>query len=244
MELGLGYQGSVGAFITFAIVYGLDLDELALAVWKAMPKAALDDATGRYHWTIGKGFKTFGLVERTWVACQALVTAWRLAHPEIVQLWAQLEDAMTKAAVKEGVSFPAGGHIKVQRDGPWTRVRLPSGRCLCYLHLKLDGSGKLSYAGVNQYTRQWGRIHTYGGKLAENITQAAARDVLAENMPAAEAADYPIVLTVHDELVTEPEDSPDYSVAGLSEILATVPSWATGLPLAAAGFETYRYRKD
>jgi DNA polymerase len=63
-------------------------------------------------------------------------------------------------------------------------------------------------------------------------------------MPKAEAAGYPIVLTVHDELLTEPVDSDEFSAAGLGDLMSEVPAWAQGLPLAAAGFEGYRYRKD
>jgi DNA polymerase len=97
--------------------------------------------------------------------------------------------------------------------------------------------------GVNQRTRQWSRIQTYGGKLTENITQAVARDVLAAAIPRIEAAGYQIVLTVHDEIVAEAPDEHSYSAEHLAALMATPPSWAEGLPLAAAGFETYRYRK-
>ena len=63
-------------------------------------------------------------------------------------------------------------------------------------------------------------------------------------MFAIEAAGYNIVLSVHDEVVTEAPDSPEFNAKHLSSLLATVPSWAEGMPLAAAGFETYRYRKE
>ena len=77
-----------------------------------------------------------------------------------------------------------------------------------------------------------------------NCTQAASRDVMAYNMQPAEDHGYEILLTVHDELITETPDSPEFSAEHLSEIMATVPTWAEGLPLAAAGFESYRYRKE
>jgi DNA polymerase len=97
--------------------------------------------------------------------------------------------------------------------------------------------------GNNQYSRKWQRIRTYGGKLAENITQAIARDVLASSMPAAEKAGYQIVLSVHDELVCETPANDQYNVKTLNSILTTNPNWAVGLPLAAKGFECERYRK-
>jgi DNA polymerase len=63
-------------------------------------------------------------------------------------------------------------------------------------------------------------------------------------MPLIEAAGYPIVLTVHDEVLTEPPDRPDYTLTGLAALLSTNPPWAPDMPLAAAGFETHRYRKE
>ncbi len=77
----------------------------------------------------------------------------------------------------------------------------------------------------------------------ENVTQAVARDVLADNMAPAEDEGYPIILGVHDELLTETPDTVAFSHTRLAEIMSTVPEWAQGLPLSAAGFETTRYKK-
>src|SRR5690606_2810986 len=112
-------------------------------------------------------------------------------------------------------------------------------------HPKFEGSTSLSYLGVNSYTRKWERIHTYGGKLAENATQAAARDVLKTNSHGVEEAGYEIVLPVHDEVVTEVPDDTRFTTEELCAKLAATPWWADAdLPLAAAGFETKRYRKE
>lgn len=83
-----------------------------------------------------------------------------------------------------------------------------------------------------------------GGKLAENTTQATARDVMAANMPLIEEVGYGIVLTVHDEILTETPAHSEFSHEHLSTLLATILEWALGLPLLASGFEVYRYRKD
>ena len=120
---------------------------------------------------------------------------------------------------------------------------MPSGRALCYPSPKVE-RGKISYLGINQYSRQWGRITTYSGKLYENLCQSFAGDVLKASMPAIKAAGYTPVLTVHDEIVSEAPDRPEFNAAHLSGILATPPAWAADMPLAAAGFETYRYRKE
>ena len=97
--------------------------------------------------------------------------------------------------------------------------------------------------GIDQYTRKWQRILTHGGKLIENATQSIARDALADNMPAMEDAGYQIVLTAHDEPVTETPDDASFTAKGLSKILAVPSTWAPDMPLAAKGFEAYRYRK-
>jgi DNA polymerase len=104
---------------------------------------------------------------------------------------------------------------------------------------------KISYMGDYRRTPAappiWGKVFTYGGKLVENFTQAFARDVMAYSMPAAEEAGYAITLTIHDEMVTESDGG---TAEELSAIMATVPPWAKGLPLAAAGFVADRYKKD
>ncbi|STK93489.1 putative DNA polymerase from bacteriophage origin [Escherichia coli] len=98
--------------------------------------------------------------------------------------------------------------------------------------------------GVNSYSRKWQRLKTYGGKLVENITQAAARDILAGNMPLIEDAGYSIVLTVHNEVITEAPDTEDFNDKALSALLSTDPEWAPDIPLNAGGFEAYHYKKD
>lgn len=173
-----------------------------------------------------------------------IVKGWRKANARIVKLWYALEEQAIAAVECPGRRFEAAdGKIAFQRDGSWLRMRLPSGRVLCYPGVALDDEGKLTYMGENQYTRKWERIHTYGGKLAENATQAGSRDVLAWNMAEAEASGYEIVMTVHDELVTQTPDSRQWTSSRLSAIMSTVPPWATGLPLAASGWEGQRYRK-
>lgn len=97
---------------------------------------------------------------------------------------------------------------------------------------------------MNSYTRKWQRLKTYGGKLVENFTQAAARDVLVRNMRRIEDTGYSIVLTVHDEVICESPDTAVFNDGALSALFSTNPEWAPVLPLNAGGFETYRYRKD
>jgi DNA polymerase len=169
-----------------------------------------------------------------------LVKAWRKANYQISTFWYEMEDAARRAVSNPGATVECR-KLKLGYATGWLRIKLPSGRYLCYPHARIDAGGKLAYEGTNQYTRKWGKIQTYGGKLVENVTQAVARDVMAANMPAIEAAGFEIVLSVHDELVTE---SATGTAGQLSQLLAARPAWAPGLPLAAAGYETTRYRKD
>lgn len=186
--------------------------------------------------------KVYGL-EMADARALEIVKGWRKRNPNIVELWYELERQAIRAVEQPGMRLEAaGGKLVLRRDGAWLRIRLPSGRCLCYPGVALE-DGKLTYMGVNQYTRRYERLHTYGGKLVENATQAGSRDVLAHNMAEAEAAGFEIVMTVHDELVTETIDSRQFTSERLSAIMSTVPPWATGLPLAASGWEGQRYRK-
>lgn len=171
-----------------------------------------------------------------------IVKAWRKANARIVAFWYALEDAArTAISVRTPVTV---GRLTLRMDGNWLRIVLPSGRSLCYPSARIDEQGKLSYMGVHQYTKKWTRISTYGGKLAENATQATARDVLASAFENVENNGFPIVLTVHDELITEPKDEAQFSADRLRGLMTVQPRWAKGLPLAAKAFETHRYRKD
>lgn len=250
MELMLGYEGGVGAFMTGALTYGFDLEELGRIAEATIPKDVMAETRGFLDWLYKKegdeGRRLVirhGLSERAFMVIDSLKRMWRRAHPFIVAYWKTLATAV-RNAVKYPTELFTCGTLKIQRDGKWLRIRLPSGRYLCYPQPQVDESGTISYVGEHQYTRKWTRLNTYGGKLFENVCQAVARDFMAWAMPPAEAAGYEIILTVHDELVTEAPDSPDFSVGGLCAILSQTPAWAEGMPLAAAGFETCRYRKE
>lgn len=177
-----------------------------------------------------------------------LVWAWRAAHPNIKRFWYDVENA-AKAVIREPDISTVVRDLRfgITYDGEgvaWLRIRLPSGRYLSYRRPYIDEDGRILYEGLNQYTRKWDTLDTYGGKLVENIVQAVARDVFMTGMRNAELASYPVVLRVHDELICETPDDTHYTHATLASLMATNPSWATGLPLAAAGFSCYRYRKD
>ena len=207
------------------------------------------------------------LDKKVWRICDALKRMYREANPAIVQFWRDIEDAAMAAIRNPGKEFTAGPRgVKFSRNvetdnngnkvaGWWLRMTLPSGRVMSYPGVGLsvsketDEDGKVStnvrikYQGENQLTRQWGFQYTYSGKLVENCTQALCRDLLANALLNVEANGYPIVLHVHDEIICETPDLPEYNVAELERLMCTLPEWAEGFPLVAEGQELKRYAK-
>jgi DNA polymerase len=164
-------------------------------------------------------------------------------------MWHATEHAACEALRNPGTAYTAGRLIlKVTkyRNLLWLAMSLPSGRMLCYFNPQLKDNN-ISYEGHVQTSKSgriWTRVDTYGGKLIENATQAIARDVMAHNMLDMEQKGYPVVMAVHDEVVSEVNDNPMYNDKELSRLLTRVPSWGDGLPLAASGYTAKRYRKD
>jgi DNA polymerase len=174
---------------------------------------------------------------------------WREAHPATVQYWYDLEAAAMRAVCARG-SIVTLKNLKFTVNGNVLWLRLPSGRCLAYPDPKIMevdtpwGEKKMAvtYMGVDQKTRQWVRIKTYGGKWAENVTQAVARDIMSDAMKRVEKAGYPVIFTVHDEVVAEILKTFG-DLAEFVGILEEVPNWAKGFPIKAAGWRGERYRK-
>ena len=242
LELMLGYAGGVGAYITGALTYRIDLEDMAEKAWDAIPDATRLEASDFLEWQLSQGRTQHGLTDRAFIVCESFKRLWRGSNPAISSWWKELEEVVRRAINSPGQTLTCRMH-KIRRDGAWLRVMLPSGRYLCYPSPRVEDDGKITFMGVNQYTRKWERLNTFGGKICENICQAVARDVLASSMQPIESAGYEIVLTVHDEIISEAPDTDDYTHEHLAELMSAGCDWTEGLPLAAAGFEAYRYRK-
>jgi DNA polymerase len=240
MELALQYYGGVGAFCSMAETYGLRLEEMAEAAWPVIPTRVKQDAQTAWHKAV-KRRRTYGLEERIWVTCQALVLLWRAAHPAITSFWAGIEKARALAVKNPGKKYPVG-RVVVDRVDNWLRIKLPSGRYLSYPGPQ-EGNYEHSFMGVDPYTKQWKRLSTYSGKDTENVVQGIAADHMMDGLLAADEAGYNPVLSVHDEAVTEPPDEDRYNDKHLNELLVASSAWAVGLPLAAKGKTVYRYAK-
>lgn len=171
--------------------------------------------------------------------------AWRAAHPAIVKYWYALEEAAVNAVMHPGMVYKVRS-IAYRREGDFLMCRLPSGRILYYPYPQLEesrfGKTAVTYMGEDSTTKQWKRQHFYGGLAAENITQAVAADILRFAIINLEERGYPVVFHVHDEIIVEKEISTG-SVKEMEQIMCELPAWAIGLPLAAEGFKSKRYRK-
>lgn len=241
-ELMLGYAGGVGAYLTGALTYRIDLEQMAEGAYPSIPAEVLAEAADFLEWQLGQGKSQYGLSDRAFIVCDSFKRLWRATNPNIASWWKELELVCVQAVNNPGQTYTNRMH-KIRRDGAWLRIMLPSGRYLCYPSPRVEEGGGLTYMGVNQYSRKWERLRTYGGKIVENICQGVARDVLASSMQPIESAGYEIVLTVHDEIISEAPDTDEYTHEHLAELMSAGCDWTEGLPLAAAGFEAYRYRK-
>jgi len=176
------------------------------------------------------------------------VDLWRGASPRIVDMWKTLERAAVRTVVKRVPSRDPISKARFDFDHGILFMTLPSGRRIAYYGAAYEESrwknGKaLSYMGVDQKTKKWSRIETWGGKLTENLVQSTARDCLRDAMLALDAADFDIRAHVHDEvIITEPIGG--RTVEEVSAIMGAPLSWAPGLPLRADGYACSSYRKD
>ena len=243
-ELALAYEGGVGAFVTFVLTYRMDLAAVAAAVLPVLAPEVYQRALDMLNWRRKKPLTTYGLADDVYIACEALKLLWRDAHPAISSYWKELAGAAIQAIGSPRRTVEARRLAFVQ-NGAWLRMLLPSGRSVCYPSACLRAK-KIKSMGVSPLSHRWGWQSTYGGKIFENACQAVARDVLFASMPGVEEAGYDILLRVHDELICEAPDEPQFNAEALAQLVVANNNlhWAPDLPLAAAGFEAYRYRKD
>lgn len=257
MELSLQYQGGHGAFVAMGANYGVNPEKVLPVVKAATDPAIFEKALKKYRPQNG-----FGMDPEAWAALRVLIDGWRAAHPNIVQAWKDLEAAVMSAIEAPGHVFTVGT-VKLRKKGSFLWMQLPSGGTICFPYPKIkeklmpwtetkivDGQEtevevykpSLCYMGVDSFTKQWSEQFAYGGQLFNYVVQGTARDIMAEAMFRVEKASYPIVLTVHDEIVSEPLKGHG-SLEEFKALMATVPSWAAGCPISASGWSGFRYRK-
>ncbi|MES1045314.1 hypothetical protein FOA22_12625 [Heyndrickxia oleronia] len=180
-----------------------------------------------------------------------IVRRWRSSSKRIVDLWYSLENAAL-SVMRTGQPAGVRGLIlaresDIQNGLDFLTISLPSGRKLFYVKPFLSendfGKEALHYWGLDQTTKKWTKMNTYGGKLVENVVQAIARDCLAITLERLENAGYQTVMHIHDEAVLDvPKDRANLEM--VEKIMSQEISWAPGLPLNADGFISEYYKKD
>lgn len=175
---------------------------------------------------------------------------WRDANPKIVKFWATIEKAAMRA-IRDGEILTINRGIVVERKWGGMSITLPSGRAIYYpravISTEYDDGWRgdhdvIEYEGLNQITKKWGPIRTYGGKLTENIVQAIARDILGLVILRAHRAGLNIVFHIHDEIVVEA--APGQTLADVETLFSQPIEWCRDLPLKGAGYTTPYYLKD
>jgi DNA polymerase len=170
-----------------------------------------------------------------------MVDAWRRANPWASTYWQSLESAYLRAMRNKGHEFKAG-RVTYLYDGVHLWYQLPSGRVLCYPFAKFDAEGNVTYAKAAWKpaadAKEWPRARLWKGLACENITQAAANDLLRHSLRNLDN----VVLHVHDEIVIE-TDQPEAAMKEMERIMCTPPAWAEGLPLDVEAQIMERYGK-
>lgn len=176
-----------------------------------------------------------------------IVRMWRNANPRIKGLWPRVEQAVRDALEGRGPSRVCMNRVRV-RKAPEVHgfaLTLPSGRELFYRNAKVrDEDLHITYEvcskGAGAQT-----VETYGGRLVENITQAVARDLLAESLKRLHGLGFSPVAHVHDEVICEvPEEEAEGCLDKIIWHMSDAPERAEGLPLDADGYICESYRKE
>lgn len=176
-----------------------------------------------------------------------IVRRWRASNRRIQDFWYAVERYAVEC-IESGApaSLPCG--VSFSRDTERMMVLLPSGRKLSYVQPRLlpDDRGwkRIYYMGLGQKSHKWELLQTYGGKLAENIVQAIARDCLANAILNLREAGYRINFHIHDEVILEIPRDGSQSLEEAIRLMCRAPGWASGLPLNADGFVGDYYKKE
>lgn len=192
------------------------------------------------------GGEAMGLTEQE---MEEIVRKWREASPRIKNFWSSLNKAFRKAI--DGSVVTMDRNMMVFKQNGNVYVQLPNGRRIAYVHPWIDNDNQIKFMGLNQTTRQWQEIVTWGGKLTENVVQAIARDCLCEVLDKLENNGFNPVMHVHDEVICEiptndttGHDQRQRKLEELEAIMGKSPSWAEDLILTADGFHSQYYKKD
>lgn len=180
-----------------------------------------------------------------------IVHRWRDANRRIRNLWYAVDNAAVQAVMNGGAvgvrNIIVSKEYNAALNTDSLTITLPSGRKLYYISPQIYenqwGSPSIAYMGMDQKTKKWKRLETYGGKLVENCVQAIARDCLAGAITRLEEAGLSVVFHIHDEVVIDCRKD-TASLEDVIRIMTEPIPWAPGLPLGADGWVGDFFRKD
>jgi DNA polymerase len=244
-----------------ALIYGVPESQVTKAQREVGKRAVLGCGFGMGGPKFAATCKQYALEVSKELALSA-VEAYREKYHKVKSFWYELEDAALEATENPGKLVKLK-HLQLLNHKGYLQIRLPSGRRISYKNPRVQMLMKpwrkvgptLVYDAVHPKTTQWVREATYGGKLAENVTQAVAADIMTEAMFRLESSGYPVIMTVHDEIICEvpkgfgeriphPEKAGLFRDPKMESIMAMSPGkWADGLPIKVEGWVAPRYRK-
>jgi DNA polymerase bacteriophage-type len=244
-------------FRTFDATGDFTTHPYVIAAAKALklPASSIKKHTENYH--VGKvselafgyqggigAWRQFDLDRQSDEEVLAFRDAWRASHPNIVRFWYALNDAALNAVHERGkVTYCANNRIRFKAEDGALLMRLPSGRKLCYPSPRIIETDRgHSVIFVDNKDGRVADFRGYGGSWCENCVSGIARDLLVAAMLRIEAANYPIIITVHDEIVAEVPEGFG-STDELSRLMTRRPAWALDLPIAAEAWRGKRYQK-
>jgi DNA polymerase len=160
--------------------------------------------------------------------CKRIVGVYREKNDRIIDLWREADsmlETMMDGGIKSPLPLGLHGCLFYDNDG----VILPNGLRIRYQNLRRsekDGKSQIVYDSRK------GEVGIWGGSVVENVVQALARLIVADQMIKISTL-YPVVLTVHDAaVVVVPNDQIDKALADITEFMTIAPDWAKGLPVA------------
>lgn len=229
---------------TAAMMFKMLMEEITKdSPWRQRGKVA--DLAFGYQGSVGAAVKMKALdYGITMDELPGMVNFWRTSHPKTVQFWWDVHNAVKEVVQNGGVMYLQKG-LEVSKKRGHLFIKLPSGRELVYVNPHMERGEKgydIVYWGMNQTSKKWEKIKSYGGKFVENIVQATARDILKEGMLNVRKK-YDIVMHIHDEIISEVPEGYG-SLEEHNALMCPVITWAPGLPLKTAGFKGYFYKKD
>lgn len=247
------------------ILEGKDLYKIAASSMYGIPYDQVDG----YQRTAGKiavlacGYQggpraLIGMAEKYGLSfsddeAQEIVSLFRAGRPKMKRTWRAFGNAAMMALKNTGkkVKIKNNKPVIFQKRGQWLYMKLPSGREISYPYPEIRPWkmpwGQIRPAvtcmWVNSKTHNWERHAISGGNLFQNCVQGTCRDLLMYSQHRLDKIGYPTILSLHDELMAIVPDSPEYNLPFYIKEMTVRPAWAADFPLAAEGWEGYRYRK-